>query len=353
MRIAIVAPPWVSIPPPGYGGTETVLDGLARGLVAAGHDVLLYTTGDSTCPVEVAYTYATALGIADAPPTAELRHAVDAYDAIASWNADVVHDHTVVGPLYGVAVTTTPVVTTNHGPFDSDLEPFYRMLSRRVPIVAISNHQASLASDTQIHAVIHHGIDVDRFEPGPGDGGYALFLGRMCAEKGVHNAVDIARRAGVPLKIAAKMREPRERAYFDDVVAPTLGSDTEFLGEVGRAEKTALLRHAACLLNPLQWAEPFGMVMIESLACGTPVVASDRGSVPEIVRDGVTGFVRAGDERLAQALAEVGSLSRDDCRADAVARFSIERMVADHLALYRSLIDDGAEPRGTSGYVRT
>lgn len=353
MRIGIIAPPWVPVPPPGYGGTETVLDGLARGLVAAGHEVLLYATGDSSCPVETAYTYANALGIAEAPPTAELRHAVDAYDAIASWSADVVHDHTVVGPLYGAAVSAAPVVTTNHGPFDSDLEAFYRMLSRRVPIVAISNHQASVARDIQIRAVIHHGIDVDRFAPGPGDGGYALFLGRMCPEKGVHDAVDIARRAGLPLKIAAKMREPRERAYFDELVAPKLGHDVEFLGEVGSVEKTALLRHALCLLNPLQWAEPFGMVMIESLACGTPVVASDRGSVPEIVRDGITGFVRTGNTHLARALAEVSSLSRDDCRADAVARFSTERMVADHVALYRSLVDDGAEPRGAAGYVRT
>jgi glycosyltransferase involved in cell wall biosynthesis len=339
VRIAIVAPPWVPIPPPAYGGTEGVIDGLARGLVAAGHEVLLYATGDSTCPVPTGWVLEEAAGVGTAGAATELRHVVNAYDIILDWDADVVHDHTLVGPVYADRFDDLPVLTTNHGPFQSELGDFYGAIGDRVPIIAISHHQASTAGRIPVAAVIHHGIDVDRFEPGPGEGGYALFLGRMCAEKGVRTAALVARAAGMPLKIAAKVREPHEQAYFESCVAPLVGDGVEFLGEVGRAEKIALLRDARCLLNPIDWPEPFGMVMIEALACGTPVVATPMGSVPEIVDDGRTGFMRAGESGLADALLRVDTIRRSACREAALARFSIERMVADHVALYERVAD--------------
>jgi glycosyltransferase involved in cell wall biosynthesis len=336
MRIAIIAPPWVPVPPPAYGGTETVLDNLARGLQAAGHEVLLYATGDSTCPVPTRWVRARAAGTVATGPAPELQHVVNAYDAIVQWKADVVHDHTLVGPVYGPRFDV-PIVTTNHGPFDGELADLYRAVGDAVPIVAISHHHRATAGAIPVAAVIHHGVDVDAFPLGLGEGGYALFLGRMCPDKGVHVAVDVARRAGMPLKIAAKMREPAEMAYFENKVAPHLGADVEYIGEVGGADKLALLADAACLLNPIAWPEPFGMVMIEALAAGTPVVATPCGAVSEIVDDGITGFIRTTPDDLTAALGRVSGLDRAAARKVAAERFSTERMVRDHVRLYEQV----------------
>ena len=337
MRIAIIAPPWVPVPPPAYGGTETVLDNLARGLQAAGHDVLLFATGDSACPVPTRWAREWAAGTVGTGSATELHHVINAYDTIRDWGADVVHDHTLVGPLYAERLGM-PVVTTNHGPFASELGDYYRAIASTVPVIAISAHHAASAAGTPVAAVIHHGIDVDAMPLGAGDGGYAVFLGRMSPDKGVHTAARIARCAGMPLRIAAKMREPVERAYFEAAVAPLLGHGIEFVGEVGGVEKLELMAGAACLLNPIAWPEPFGMVMIEALACGTPVVATPQGSVPELVIDGVTGFVRADEARLADAVRRAATLDRAACRKDAAERFSTARMVADHVALYEAVV---------------
>jgi glycosyltransferase involved in cell wall biosynthesis len=335
MRIALVASPWVPVPPPAYGGTEAVLDTLAQGLQAAGHDVLLYATGDSTCPVTTAWTYDTARGIgAGGGCAVELRHVIDAYDAARAWGADVVHDHTLVGPVYAERFDGLTVVTTNHGPFDAELAAMYRTVADWVAVVAISHHQASTAPGIPIAAVIHHGLDLARFPAGAGDGGYALFLGRMNPDKGVHTAARVARAAGVPLRIAAKMREPAERDYFAQRVRPLLGGDIEYVGEVGGVDKLELLAGAACLLNPIAWPEPFGMVMIEALACGTPVVATPCGAAPEIVDDGITGYLRRGEDALSAVVAQAPGLDRDACRQAVKERFSATRMVEDHLALY-------------------
>ena len=342
VRIVIIAPPWVQIPPPAYGGTEAVLDTLARGLHTSGHDVLLFTTGDSTCPVPRASVLPQAIGVGVAGAATELRHVIHAYRAVAEADADVVHDHTLVGPIYADRFAGLPVVTTNHGPFESELGDFYGAIGERTPIIAISHHQASTARGTPVAAVIHHGVDLERYPLGRGDGGYALFLGRMCKEKGVDAAIRVARRAGIALRIAAKMAEPAERFYFEQEVRPLLGDGIEYVGEVGGADKLALLGSATCLLNPIAWPEPFGMVMVEALACGTPVVATPMGAVPEIVDNGVTGFVRSGEESLAEAVLAAADLDRENCREAVAGRFSAERMVADHVAVYRSHVRGGA-----------
>ncbi|HZU71776.1 MAG TPA: glycosyltransferase family 4 protein [Acidimicrobiales bacterium] len=335
MRIAIISPPWVPVPPPAYGGTETVLDTLARGLVAAGHSVLLYATGDSTCPVPLDFSFKSALGVGTSGAAAELRHAIDAYDRVADF--DIVHDHTLVGPVYADRLPWLPVVTTNHGPFESDLGPLYSAISDRVPVIAISHHQASSARGVNLAGVIHHGVDLDRFAVGAGRGGYALFLGRMSPDKGVHVAARAARAAGVPLRIAAKMSEAAELDYFRRRVEPLLGGDVEFIGEVGYDEKIRLLGEAQCLLNPIAWPEPFGMVMIEALATGTPVVATPSGAAPEIVTDGVTGYLAADEAGLVTALRRTAELDRSACRASVVERFSAERMVQAHLRVYEQV----------------
>jgi hypothetical protein len=172
VKVAIIAPPWVPVPPPAYGGTEAVLDNLARGLQAAGHDVLLYATGDSTCEVPLRWTLERAAGTV-ATATTELHHVIHAYEDVLASGADVVHDHTLVGPVYALRFDA-PVVTTNHGPFDGELGDLYRAVGGSVPVIAISHHHASTAKDVPIAAVIHHGVDVDAFPHGAGDGGYVL-----------------------------------------------------------------------------------------------------------------------------------------------------------------------------------
>jgi glycosyltransferase involved in cell wall biosynthesis len=338
MRIAVISPPWLAVPPTGYGGTELVLDSLCRGLAALGHDVLLCTTADSTCPVERHATYERHLGVANINPADELRHVMDAYDAAQQWGADVIHDHTVTGPIWALTGSQAPVVTTNHGPFDEPLRSIYRRVAASVPVIAISHDQASRACDVPVYRVIHHGIDTAALQVGDGGGEYALFLGRMNESKGVHTAIEVARAAGIPLKIAAKLREPLEMEYFRTRVEPLLGGDVEYLGEAGPTEKVALLRDAACLLNPIAWPEPFGLVMIEALACGTPVVATPCGAAPEIVDDGVTGHLRSIPDGLVDALRRVDTIDRSACRAVVEERFSMERMAADHVAAYRDLL---------------
>jgi glycosyltransferase involved in cell wall biosynthesis len=309
-----------------------VVDGLARGLVAAGHEVLLVTTGDSTCPVPRSWIYDQAKTAELGTGVVELRHVLYAYEAVDG--VDIVHDHTVLGPVYAASRRKGPVVTTNHGPFTDDAKAIYRTIADRVPIVAISYHQASTAGDVPVARVIHHGIDLGRYPLGAGAGGYLLFLGRLSPTKGVRESIDVARVAGVPLVIAAKRRSLPEREYFDAVVAPTLGAGIDFVGEVGLADKLALLDDARALINPFQWDEPFGLCMIEAMACGTPVIASARGPAPEIVDTGVTGFLCEGPADMVAAVARVATLDRRSCRAWVEAHFSARRMVEDHIAFY-------------------
>ncbi|MCW2745718.1 MAG: glycosyl transferase family 1 [Mycobacterium sp.] len=345
MRIGLIAPPWLPVPPPAYGGTEAIVDLLARGLVHAGHEVVLAATADSTCPVpRVPGMYPALEGATMCGASlGELRHIVTGYAAMAT--VDVIHDHTVGGPLYGCLRRDAPLVTTNHGPFETSLLSFYRSF-RDVAVVAISQHQAAMAPQVPIAAVIHHGIDVGAVPVGRGDGGYAAFLGRMSPVKGPRQAALIARAAGVPLRMAAKVREPAERAYYEAAVKPLLCSDVEYVGELGPREKLELLGGAVALVNPLQWDEPFGLVMVESLAAGTPVVGTQAGSAPEIVDDGTTGYLRHGLRPLADALLAATALRRGACRAAAVERFTAERMVAEHIRLYTDLLGGLAEPAG-------
>jgi glycosyltransferase involved in cell wall biosynthesis len=337
MRIGLIAPPGVPVPPPAYGGTESVIDRLARGLVRAGHEVLLAAAANSSCPVPRVRGTAEAAEAAPvcADTITELRHVIRSYAAMT--DVDVVHDHTLTGPLYRHAPAGTPVVTTAHGPFDATLSPVYRAM-RGVALLAISYHQAATADGIPLVGVIHHGLDVSSVPVGRGNGGYASFLGRMSPEKGPREAALVARAAGVPLRMAAKLREPAEREYFDAEVKPLLCSDVEFLGELGCAEKLELVGGSFALVNPMQWAEPFGLVMIEALATGTPVVATPVGSAPEIVDDGVTGYLRTGRLPLATALLNASQLDRTACRAVAARRFSSERMVAEHVRLYEELL---------------
>jgi glycosyltransferase involved in cell wall biosynthesis len=332
MEIGLIAPPWLPVPPPAYGGTESVIDLLARGLQAAGHGVVLFTTGDSRCAVPTKWVYRQATHDAAGSTSVELRHLIHAYDELR--DCDVVHDHTVIGPTFVRCLPDLPVVTTNHGPFTTEARDIYGAIHDRVAIVAISRHQASTAGDVRIAAVIHHGIDPESFPIGTGDGGYFAFVGRMNAGKGVKEACLVAQRAGVPLLVAAKMREPQEREYFDAEVRPHLSDDIEYVGELTREETTTLVGRAAALINPITWPEPFGLVMVEALACGTPVIALPSGAAPEIVEDGVTGYLAQDLDEMTKRVNEIARIDRAACRARVEQQFSTGRMVEEHLALY-------------------
>lgn len=337
LRIGMLAPPWLPVPPPSYGGTELVLDVLCRGLRARGHDVLLFTTGDSTCDVPKAWLFDTADPNRMGASVLELRHVAAAYDAFGA--CDIVHDHSLAGLVQGQLRSQIPVVATNHGPFDADLSDLYGRAASRIPIVAISHDQAAHAPPSlRIGTVVHHGLDLARYRFDARGGDYLVFLGRMTPDKGVHTAIDVARRTGLHLVIAAKMREPVEKRYFENVIEPLLGGRVEYVGEVGHEHKVNLLRGARALINPIQWPEPFGLVMAEALACGTPVLATHFGAAPEIVDHGTTGFLADTAEELAEAAMNVDLLERRHCRDRAEKHFSMDRMAQDHETFYRSVL---------------
>jgi glycosyltransferase involved in cell wall biosynthesis len=331
MDIAIIAPPWLPVPAPAYGGTEAVLDVLARGLQAAGHEVLLICHPDSQCPVPKASVIPADEAVPMGRSSIELEHVIGAYELVK--DCDVVHDNTLAGPIYSARYPKLPVVTTNHNLFSRKYNAIYGAVVPRVALVAISNSHAT-STHLPVAAVVHHGLNVDDYPLGAGDGGYAALLGRMAENKGVHRAIAVAKAAGLPLKIAAKMREPHEHAYFDRFVRPHLGDDVEYLGEVDADGKRELLQSATALLNPISWREPFGMVMLEALACGTPVVGCPQGAAPEIVEHGVTGFLGDSDAELIDGLLAIDQIDRAVCREQVRRRFSVERMVEGYVRVF-------------------
>jgi glycosyltransferase involved in cell wall biosynthesis len=234
------------------------------------------------------------------------------------------------------------VATTIHGPFNEELTDLYRANAERVPIVAISHAQRRAAPQIPISRVIHHGVDASHFPVGDGTGDdqgpYVLFLGRMSEDKGPHRAINIARKAGIRVYLAAKMREPWEMRYFSEHVEPLLGDDAHYLGEVSHERKLELLAGASALLFPIRWNEPFGMVMIEALACGTPVLAFPEGAAPEVVDDGRTGFLCDDEDSMVEAIGRLGTLNRSDCRMAVEGYFSTSRMVTEHIELFESMI---------------
>ena len=351
MRIGLIAPPWIPVPPPAYGGTEAVVDNLARGLTELGHEVSLFTVASSTCPVRLLSLFDDAVEpLGQTVP--EVAHVLAAYEELQ--DVDIIHDHTVLGPLvatrYGVG--GPPVVTTNHGPFTAVTVPIFREIARTARVVAISHDQAARALDVPIAAVILHGIDLDTYYVGPGDDERLVFLGRMSPDKGVVEAVRIAHAARRPLHIVSKMREPEECAYFEDCVKPLLSHQEDEVMELGLEDRVRLLGRAAGLLNPIAWPEPFGLVMAEALATGTPVIATHEGAAPEIVTDGRTGFLFRGEAAGVEAVGRLAEIDRGACRADAERRFSLQRMAADHERLYEAVLAAPLRPlRRAAGWT--
>ncbi|MDT7561919.1 MAG: hypothetical protein QOG76_543 [Pseudonocardiales bacterium] len=334
MRIGLIAPPWIPTPPPAYGGIERVVAIQAAGMAAAGHDVTLVAAPGSAVPGVRVVSPLERLPAQIGMATDEWRHVLGGLDALSG--VDMVFDHS--GPLGALlsAQADVPSMHVVHGSLETELLGLYEGLSARAPrlrLAAISRSQRGAAPHLPFSGVCYNAIDLKeapfRAEPG----GYLAFLGRMAPEKGVAEAITLARRAGLPLRIAAKCREPAEQAYFERAVAPHLGPDVEYLGELGRAATYEFLSRASALLFPISWREPFGMVLIEAMACGTPVLATNRGAVPEVVLDGVTGFVRDTPAELAPLVERIGEIDRAACRRHVAEHFSAEAMVRGYTRL--------------------
>ncbi len=348
MRIAQLAPPLETVPPSRYGGTERVISTLTEELVRRGHDVTLFAAGGSRTSARLIVTCETAAWHRDPP----LR------DLMPMWSIalgklvpeldrfDIVHSHLdwVGFPLARWA--STPVVTTLHGRLDVPEMQEALCEFRDVPLVSISRAQRRSVTWANFVATVHHGIDVTRFDHSPKAGSYLAFLGRISPEKGLDVAIRVARKAGMRLRVAARMPLPvshdpnagQDHEYWQDVIQPLLGPDIEVVGEVGGAQKAAFLRDAAALLFPIRWPEPFGLVMIEALASGTPVLATRCGSVPEIIRDGVTGFVADSEDDLVRAVGKLDRISRAACREEAERRFSPAAMAARYEQVYSDVL---------------
>jgi glycosyltransferase involved in cell wall biosynthesis len=347
MRIAQIAPLFESVPPRAYGGTERVVHYLTEELMRQGHEVVLYASGDSRTRAQLRAIVPDALRLAG-EKTEPLIWQVLQLAAVAreAGQFDVLHFHTDFLHFPLSRQLGAAQLSTLHGRLDlSALQPVFSEFSD-MPLVSISADQRRPLPTARWIATIHNGLPENLYDFQPRGGDYLAFLGRMSPEKGPETAIDIAHRAGIPLRMAAKI-DPLDRDYFDARVRPLLRPPfIEFLGEIDERGKNELLGGALALLFPVDWPEPFGLAMIEALACGTPVIAYRRGSVPEIVRDGVTGYIVDGAEAAVAALRCIGGIRRQACRRDFEERFSARRMAGGYLAAYRQLITGGVREEG-------
>ncbi|MGA2388643.1 MAG: glycosyltransferase family 4 protein [Candidatus Sulfotelmatobacter sp.] len=343
MKIAQVSPLYESVPPLLYGGTERVVSWLTEELVRMGHDVTLFASGDSVTTARLVPLSPRALRLDSQCKDPIARHVLMMEQVFSeSANFDLIHSHVDYLHFSLSRRTATPCLSTLHGRLDiPDLVPLYQAF-REMPLVSISDAQRKPLSWANWQGTVHHGMPRKSLRLMNGSGGYLAFLGRISPEKGVDEAIEIARRAGVPLKIAAKI-DPADREYFENYIKPLLNSEfVEFVGEIGYNEKNAFLGNAAGLLFPICWPEPFGLVMIEALACGTPVIGYRHGSVPEVLVDGVTGFIVPDSAGAVDAVKRLSQIDRKVCRNYFDLHFSDERMALEYMAIYEKLIH--AEP---------
>jgi glycosyltransferase involved in cell wall biosynthesis len=340
MRIAQIAPLMEAVPPRRYGGTERVVSYLTEELVAQGHDVTLFASGDSRTNAKLVSCCKMALRLDESvnDPAPHTLMMLDRVRACAD-EFDILHFHTELEhfPIFQDIAART--VTTLHGRLDAnELSPFYRLFAN-FPLVSISNDQRRPMPPVNWVGTVYHGLPLEllKFNPHP-DGGYLAFLGRIAPEKGPDSAIEIAKRSGIPLRIAAKIGD-QDRAYFEEHIRRLLDDPLiKFVDEIGEGAKGEFLGQARALLFPIDWPEPFGLVMIEAMACGTPVVAYPEGAVPEII-DEDTGFLVNDADEAVRAVSQLGDLDRAAIRARFEERFSARRMARDYVEIYQRLAD--------------
>jgi glycosyltransferase involved in cell wall biosynthesis len=337
LKIAQIAPPWIAVPPPGYGGIEWVVALLADELAARGHDVTLFASGGSVTKAKLDSVFDPAPGSTKIGDTyLEVLHAFHAYERAADF--DVIHDHSGMVGLAIAARAGIKVVHTVHGPLVDDALRWYRMVTGRVSFVAISDSQKKPGPDLSWAGRVYNGIPVERYPFRERKEDFLLFVGRVNREKGPEVAVEVAKRAGARLVMAVAIKEKFEQEYWDVNVAPALTGEEEILGEITVEEKADLMARARAVLFPIQWEEPFGLVMAEANACGTPVLAFPRGAAPEVIADGETGFLSADVNQMAAAVARVGEIDPHACRARVEKMFSAQAMTAGYEDVYRKVL---------------
>jgi glycosyltransferase involved in cell wall biosynthesis len=342
VRIAEVSPPWLAVPPKGYGGVEWVVSLVADGLAEDGHDVTLFATGDSRTKARLEFVYEQAPGsasindpILDATHTLfSLRHARERFD--------VLHVHAPFSSLAASIESGVPVVHTLHGSFTAEMKRLYSFVGERAWFVAISRAQQRFDPDLRYGGVVYNGIDLDRYPFRADKEDFVLFLGRADPDKGWRRAVETAIVAGERLVSAVRIANPREREEWERNVKPLLPAGADVLGEIAHDEKVSLLQRAKAVLFPIDWPEPFGLVMTEAMACGTPVIGTPRGAVPEVIEDGVTGWIVDVDDYPAQAAERLKRLDEIDphaCRRRVERLFSKEAMVSGYERVFERAVE--------------
>jgi glycosyltransferase involved in cell wall biosynthesis len=343
MRIAQVAPLYESVPPRLYGGTERVVSYLTEELVRQGHDVTLFASGDSVTSARLWPGSREALRLSGAPASSALAQHLLMIERVAqqAHRFDIIHFHLDFMPFSVIRNVGFPALTTLHGRQDLEGQfPLFREFDD-MNLVSISDAQRSAMPWANWTATVYHGLPADFYRPLKSERKYLAFLGRISPEKRVDRAVEIAQRAGMPLHVAAKV-DDADRDYFETVRSIIEEPHVQFINEIGDSDKCAFLSKAVALLFPIDWPEPFGLVMIEALACGTPVIAFRGGSVEEIIEDGVTGFIVDSIEEAVEAVQRIPSIDRRQCRAIFEERFSARRMCDDYLRVYERVIDEAA-----------
>ncbi|MFQ5748384.1 MAG: glycosyltransferase family 4 protein [Planctomycetota bacterium] len=350
MKIAQVAPMFESVPPRLYGGTERIVSYLTEELVRQGHEVTLFASGDSLTRARLVAAFPESLRLGGSCADPMVPHMLELEElARQAHHFDLIHFHCGFFAFSPARRLPVPHLFTVHGRMDLPEHPALFREFPETPLVSISDNQRRPVPEAHWVATIPHGLPRAAYPFHPGPGAYLAFLGRICPEKRLDRAIEIAGRAGLPLKVAAKV-DPADQAYYEETIRPLLGQPhVEFLGEIGDREKRAFLGNALALLFPIDWPEPFGMVLIEALACGTPVVAFAQGSVPEVIEDGVTGFLVSNVPAAVRAVRRVGELDRRACRSEFERRFTVERMARDYLSLYNRLTAPAGRTPRSSG----
>ena len=349
MKIAQVAPPWLPVPPRGYGGIEAVMSSLTEGLVARGHEVTLFATGDSVTKAKLSYVYEKALGNDGSLKNNPYTQMFQIYPAfIRSNEFDIIHVHGEGQAMFLADLIKTPVVHTIHGTLtegeqNPDKRKVYQMFTKQ-NFVSISNAQREGLPNLNYVATVYNGIELSQFTIGDGSGNYVAWLGRITPKKGVVEAIHAAKAAGIPIHLAAFV-DPVDQAFFDAEIKPLIdGSSVQFVGQLNHEERSLFLQKAKAFLFPIKWQEPFGLVMVEAMAAGTPVVAFNRGSVPEIVDNGKNGCVTEDEAGMVEALKKLLGMDsasymamRAACRTHATDHFTIEKMVDGYEEVYKKL----------------
>jgi glycosyltransferase involved in cell wall biosynthesis len=340
MKIAQIAPPWFAVPPLDYGGVELIVSLLADGLSTQGHDVTLFASAGSQTTAELVTP------LEDPPDPSLLGNMwFDAFHALSAYleadRFDVVHDHSgIVGPALGALLAgSPPVVHTLHGVWTELSRRYYTLLQDRLHLVTISTTQRDDYPNLHYAGLVHNGIELDSYPFVEHKDRFLVYIGRSNPEKGPALAIEVARRAGLPLAMIVKKNEPFERAYWDEMVAPLLHDEVEVFERAPHSVKTDLLSRAQAMVFPIQWPEPFGLVMVEAMACGTPVIACPAGAAVELVAEGVTGYLRDSVDDLAAAVALTGACSPRACRDRVRRHFSAEAMVAGYERIFEQVVN--------------